>query len=82
MHVLPGSVVQVEKNRSNSVSTEGEQNSDILAHLTDQRPVRFRVEFSFAPSPIHALQLIDENSTLYLINGDRQCEGVGFALTR
>ncbi len=64
------------------MSADGEQNRNILPHFADQRRLSLGVEFRFATGPIHALQLIDENCALYLVDGDGQGEWVGFALAR
>src|ERR1700691_5471045 len=53
---------------------------NVLAYLRQQGGSRFRMEPGVSTAPIHALQLIDQNGSFYLIHGNGKCKRVGFAL--
>lgn len=61
------------------LSTDGEENGDILSHFADQAGIDPGVELRVTRGPIQTLQLIDEHSTFDLVNLDWQREWVGLA---
>jgi hypothetical protein len=69
-------------NSTSKQSANSKQHGDVLPHFREQRCLGFGMKLCLAARPVQAFELVDEDSTFYLIDFDGQREGIWFALAR